>query len=188
MGFKIVSRNVRWRPFSHALGSLAIVLACTACTRATEPPPLTTQADAAPKKSGIYAVLRQGATPDEARGGDTGCVVVPYHKQYTDAGPSETMEYVAIDPSAFVPMILEGAPIAKKDEGGKTILSVTLKKEYVKPLEDFTRAHLGGKIAILVDGEVVTIHKVRSVISEGQFQVTRCTDNACEVLRAKLTK
>ena len=114
--------------------------------------------------------------------------MLTYDKKYTAPDPGEPVRYVAIDPSSFVPMILEGAPDAEKDDAGKTILSVTLKKEYVKPLEDFTRAHIGGKIAILIDGEIITIHKIRSVIAEGKFQVTRCTDNACEMLRAKLTK
>ena len=73
-----------------------------------------------------------------------------------------------------------------QDGSGKTILSVTLKKEYMKPLEELTRAQLNGKVAILIGGEIITIHKIRGVIAEGQFQVTRCTDNACEILKAKL--
>jgi preprotein translocase subunit SecD len=76
----------------------------------------------------------------------------------------------------------------KKDGGWKTILSVTLKKKYVKMLEDFTRAHHGKKAAVLLDGEIIMIHKVRRLISEGKLQVTRCTDNAFEVLSVKLTK
>ena len=134
------------------------------------------------------AVIREAATREEAQGGDTRCAVLPYDNKYTDSEPGETLRYVAIDPVSFVPLILEGAPDARKDRDVKTILSVTLKNEYIKTLEDFTRAQLGGKIAILLDGELVTLHKVRSVISDGKFQVTRCTDNACEVLRARLTQ
>lgn len=50
------------------------------------------------------------------------------------------------------------------------------------------RAHLWGKIAMVVDGEIVTRHKIRSVITGGKLQITRCVDNACEVIRAKLVK
>jgi len=109
-------------------------------------------------------------------------------KKYTDSGPDEQVKYVAIDTVSFVPLILETAPETKKDGSGKTILSGALQKEYAKMLEAFTRAHLGGEIGIVVDGEIVTLHKIRSVILGGQFQITRCTDNACEVLRNKLTK
>jgi len=58
----------------------------------------------------------------------------------------------------------------------------------VKRAEAFTRAHQGGRMAMVIDGEIVTLHKVRSVITDGKVQITRCTDNACEVLRSKLAK
>jgi preprotein translocase subunit SecD len=177
---------LRYAPWRTLL--LVVVIACAACTRPADQRKEISSNSTGPSHNGIYAVLIEAATREEAQGGDTRRVVLPYEKKYTDSGPGEPLKYVAIDPSSFVPLILEGAPESKKDGGGKTILSVTLKKEYVKALEDFTRAHLGGKIAILLDGEIVTLHKVRSVISEGKFQVTRCTDNACEVLRAKLTE
>ena len=46
--------------------------------------------------------------------------------------------------------------------------------------------HLGGKVAMVVDGEIVTLHKIRTVITGGKLQITRCQDNACEVIKAKL--
>ncbi len=162
---------------------LAVVFAGSACRKEGPQPQ-----DLEPRENGVYAVLREGTTRAEARNGDDHCAVLAYENKYTGTGAGEPVRYIAIDSDSFVPMILEGAPDATKDDGGKTILSVTLKKEYVKPLEDFTRAQIGGKIAILIDGEIVTLHKVRSVITGGEFQVTRCTDNACEILRAKLTE
>ena len=188
MRFEMPLRYAPWRPLLLPSLLLMVVFACGACTRPSDLRKEIGSNSTGPRQNGVYAVIREAATREEAEGGDTRCTVLPYDKKYTDSGPGEPLKYVAIDPSSFVPLILEGAPDAKKDDAGKTILSVTLKKEYVKTLEDFTRAHLGGEIAILLDGEIVTLHKVRSVISEGKFQVTRCTDNACEVLRAKLTE
>jgi len=75
-----------------------------------------------------------------------------------------------------------------KDGEGKSILTVSLKRKYAERAEVFTRAHLGGRIVMIVDGEIVTLHKIRSVIVGGQLQITRCTDDACEVIRAKLVK
>lgn len=176
-------RYVPWRTLV-----LVVVFACVACTQPANQRKEISSDSTGQIRNGIYAVLLEAATREEAQGGDARRVVLPYDKKYMDSDPGEPLKYVAIDPSSFVPLILEGAPDTKKDDGGKSILSVTLKKEYVKTLDDFTRAHLGGKIAILLDGEIVTLHKVRSVISEGKSQVTRCTDNACEVLRAKLAE
>ena len=76
----------------------------------------------------------------------------------------------------------------RKDGQGKSILSVSLTRTNAEKAEAFTRAHLGGKIAMVVDGEIVTLHKIRSVITGGKLQITRCKDNACEILRAKLVK
>jgi preprotein translocase subunit SecD len=68
------------------------------------------------------------------------------------------------------------------------MLMVRLAPERVKALEDFTRAHLGGEVATMVDGNIVTMQTVRSVISDGQAHISRCFGNACEVLRVKLAK
>jgi len=167
--------------------SLAAVAAGIGCTRPAEPPP---PMDSTPSvnRNGVYAVLRDAPTWTKAQDRDTACAVLPYDHKYTDSTPGEPLRYIALDPTSFVPLILEGNPDATKDTGGKTILSVTLKKEYADALENFTRAHLGGKVAIVLDGEIVTIHKVRSIISGGKLQITRCSDNACDVLRAKLTE
>ncbi len=167
---------------------LVIALVGSACVGSPGPRKEVTDNNGRPRSNGIYAVLREAATPEEAQGGDARCWVLPYDGKYTDSGPVTPLTYVALDQSSFVPLVLEGAPETKKDEGGKTILSVTLKKEHAKTLEDFTQAHLGGKIAIVLDGEIVTLHKVRSAVSGGKLQITRCTDNACEVLRAKLAE
>lgn len=167
--------------------SLAAVAAGISCTHPAEPPqPI----DSTPSVNcnGVYTVLRDAPTWTEAQDRDTACVVLPYDHKYTDSTPGEPLRYIALDPTSFVPLILEGNPEATKDTGGKTILSVTLKKEYADALEDFTRAHLGGKVAIVLDGEIVTIHKVRSIVSGRKLQITRCTDNACEILRAKLAE
>jgi hypothetical protein len=41
---------------------------------------------------------------------------------------------------------------------------------------------------LVVDGQIVTLHKIRSVVTDGKLQITRCTDDACQVIRAKLTR
>jgi preprotein translocase subunit SecD len=66
--------------------------------------------------------------------------------------------------------------------------SLTRSEEAAADLERVSREHLGQTVALVVDGEVVTMHKIRSVISDGKVQVTRCTDNACQYLYTRLTK
>jgi len=139
--------------------------------------------------NGAYAILREAPTPQEARVQRVPQVVLAYdRRKYSDATPNEPLAYVAIDPRDYVPLIIEGTPEMKTDGQGKSVLTVSLARNNVERAEAFTRAHLGGRIAMVVDGEIVTLHKIRSVITDGRVQITRCTDNACEVIRSKLVK
>jgi len=53
-------------------------------------------------------------------------------------------------------------------------------------LENFTKEHIGGKIVFMIGNEPVTIHKIRSVISGGEFKISRCTDTACKYIYGRL--
>lgn len=139
-------------------------------------------------QNGFYPVSGEAATRSEALKENHACIALIYDGKDVDSTYLSSPQFVAIDTSSFVPLILAGSPTALKDGSGRTLLGVTLAKKYVGRLETFTKAHLGGKVAIVLDGEIITMHKIRSVISEGKIQITRCYDNACEVLLSKLTK
>ena len=138
-------------------------------------------------QNGAYFILREASTPQEARVPDVSQVVLTYDRQkYGDATTNQPLSYVSIDPKDFVPLIIEGDPTMTRDGQGKSILSVSLTRANAEKAEEFTRAHLGGRIAMVVGGEIVTLHKIRSVVTGGKLQITRCEDNACEVIKAKL--
>jgi hypothetical protein len=142
-----------------------------------------------PLENGAYAVLREAPTPDNSLAEGSRQTVLTYDRsKYGNAPAGESLTYVIIDPADYVPLIIEGSPEMTMDSQGKSILSVTLTRASADKTEAFTRAHLGGRIAMVVDGEIVTLHKIRSVVSGGRLQITRCTDNACEIIRAKLAK
>jgi preprotein translocase subunit SecD len=141
-----------------------------------------------PPQDGVYAVVREAPTAAQARVQGVGHAVLLYDRKYSDSDQHEPPKYVDIDTSSFVPLILAGPPQMKKDDRGWALLNVTLAREHVKTLETFTRTHLGGRVAIVLDGEIVTMHKVRTGIEGGQVQITRCRDNACQILRAKLAR
>lgn len=144
--------------------------------------------DPAKLANGVYAVVREGLTRDEVRIEKFSCAVLVYDRKYSDADKNEPPRYVALDTSSFVPLVLAGPPDAQKDDRGWTSLSVALAREHVRTLEEFTRVHLGGKVAIVIGGEVITIHKVQTVIQDGRARLTRCGDDACKTLLLKLAK
>ena len=137
-------------------------------------------------ENGAYLILREAPTQQEARAAGSQAVLAYDRRKYSDAPPEEPLTYVAIDPKDYVPLIIEGAPEMKSDGQGKSVLTVSLARKNAERAEAITRAHLGGRIAMVVDGEIVTLHKIRSVITGGKLQITRCADNACEVIRSKL--
>ncbi len=141
-----------------------------------------------PLARGVYAVLREGLTREEAQPDKVPYAILIYDRKYSESDRDRPPEYVALDTSFFVPLRLAGPPEARKDDRGWTLLNVTLAPEHVKTLERFTREHLGGRVAIVIDGEIITMHKVRSVIEGGRVQITRCSDDACQVLRRKLAE
>jgi preprotein translocase subunit SecD len=138
-------------------------------------------------ENGAYLILREAPTRQGAGVESAPTVVLVYdRRKYSGAPPNEPLTYVAIDPKDYVPLIIEGKPEMKSDGQGKSVLTVSLTRKNAERAETFTRAHLGGRIAMVVGGEIVTLHKIRSVITGGKMQITRCTDNACEVIRSKL--
>jgi hypothetical protein len=138
--------------------------------------------------NGFYSILVEATSRGEARTDSIPNIVLVYDGKYVDSSQTATPSYVALDTTFYIPLILEGSPTTNRDGNGRTLLGVTLSRKYITKLEDFTKAHLGGRVAIVLDGEIITMHKIRSVISEGKVQITRCYDNACEVLLSKLTK
>lgn len=138
--------------------------------------------------NGIYAVLAEGQTPAEVQTVKGRHVVLVYDRKYSEADKDQQPKYVALDSSSFVPLVLAGPPRTEKDDRGWTLLKVTLAPQHVKTLETFTRDHLGGRIAVVIDREIITMHKVRAVIQDGKAQITRCFDDACRSLLLKLAK
>ena len=135
---------------------------------------------------GIYSVIRTADTEAEAGVVSEGELLLIYDGRYTGDGSTDDTTWVVLDARDPVPLLLEGTPDKRPDDRGHTLLSVTLQKKQAAALEKFTERHLNERVATLIDGEVVTMHRVRAVITGGRIQITRCTDNACEVLYSKL--
>jgi hypothetical protein len=172
------------------LAVFLLALTCLACGRSQDRSAGEQRApsDGGSLENGVYAILREASVRDSAHVAGRLYAILPYEAKYSEADADDPVIYVAIDTTSWVPLILEGAPEARPDGKGRTLLGVTLAREYVKAFEEFTTRHLGGSVAIVLDGEIVTMHKIRSIIREGKVQITRCDDNACEVLFAKLSK
>jgi hypothetical protein len=174
---------------------------CRMCLRAGLRMPLFLAA------CGLSAAIAWGE--HAAREGCTGFYLVAAMAPSADALPPPTREqrivrdsskylrdseatpvlYVLLSRRPDVVLTLANAPVLQqRGPNGFSELQLELTKEAAADLERMTRKHLGQRVALVVDGDVVTIHKIRSVISDGKVQLTRCTDNACQYLYTRLTK
>jgi hypothetical protein len=181
--FTTLKKFRNWLATTALLASVIVGPASSSAQSAARP-----AADPRSLANGVYAVLHEGLTRQEVQTEKRPHVVLVYDRKYSDADKDQPPKYVALDTAFFVPLVLAGPPEAQKEGRGWTLLNVTLAPQHVKTLEDFTRAHLDGLVAVVIDGEVITMHKVRTVIVDGKARITRCSDDACRTLLLKLTK
>ena len=131
---------------------------------------------------GIYSVLSEADTLGVADDVSPPHKVLAYDGRH--AGEIRPVTYLTVGLQPYVPLVFESPPTMASAENGFASLHVTLESRYARGLERFTTEH--DRVAVIVDGEVVTKHKVREPIRGGRFQITRCGDDACEVLYSKL--
>lgn len=154
--------------------ALGLSLLCTPCS-------------AAPVADGFYAVVKK-----EAIGGEH--PPLPEGEERLDYDPSVLGDHddplkVVVDTRSVVEMQLKEPPEKRPDTTARTQfwLGVTLTDEAAGKFETFTREHLGGTVAVVVGGRVITMHKIKSVISGGKIQISRCGDKGCQILYRELT-
>jgi preprotein translocase subunit SecD len=139
------------------------------------------------RQAGFYLVAAEAGTAaalPAARGEQR---VVRYDYKYLRETERAQPVYLLLPKTADVQLVLAKAPeLRAKGENGFPELRLELTPEAARQLEELTRKHLGGSVAFVIDGEPVTLHKIRSVITGGQFRLSRCTDTACQFIYGRL--
>lgn len=140
-------------------------------------------------RTGFYLIAAEADSAALLPAPGAGQQVVHYDYKYlrdTERGKSR---YLLLSKTADVPLVLAGKPeLQMKGENGFPELRLELTPEAAGKLEKLTREHLGGTVAFMIDGEPVTIHKIRSAITGGQFRLSRCTDTACQYIYGRLVE
>lgn len=108
-----------------------------------------------------------------------------FSKMFEEYNSDEYMRLV-IDTSDFVPLELDKTPTAEQQTEQKKLLLLSLTKDASEKLKSFSTKNLKKMVALVVDGEALTMHQIKVALTSGQLQITRCNDNACELLFVKL--
>jgi hypothetical protein len=112
--------------------------------------------------------------------------IVVYDYQFFPLADRDAASYLIISPDQYIPLKLGIEPQKEKDLEGKSKLMLQLAQDQISPLEEFTNKNLGKAVAIVIGSKVVTKHKIKEAIKGGKMQITRCSDNGCDILYTQL--
>ena len=131
---------------------------------------------------GMYAVLAESDTFEAADDVSEAHKVLEHDGRHI--GEMRPVRYVAVGLRYYVPFQFSGLPDMTQRDDELVTLSLALEDKYVGGLEGFTTEY--SRVAVVIDGEIVTVHKVREPIRDGCVQISQCRDDACRVLYGKL--
>lgn len=134
---------------------------------------------------GLYLIVKIDTAATQVDTLSSKEIAIYFSKLFEDFNSDEYLRII-IDTTEYVPLELEKAPTTEQQSKAKKILFLSLTKEASEKLKSFTTNHLMKHVALVVDGEVLTMHKIKEPITSGQLQITRCNDNACERLYVTL--
>ena len=137
--------------------------------------------------NGFYLVVREGADKKSLAPLSKTEHIILNDGHFLEKAERNPPAYIVVNTRDFIPITLSDAPKKETDDKGKPKLNLQLATSQIAPLEEFSRTNLGRTIAIVVDGQVVTCHKIKAVITGGKIQITRCSDSGCTILYSVLS-
>ncbi len=130
---------------------------------------------------GLYLIKKEGRDTKRFDSVTKSDVVVQFDKMFVEDKEQAHIRLL-IDTSDYVPLELEKSPVTEQQTETKKKLLLSLTKSASEKLKTFTAKHVMKHVAVIVDGEALTMHRIKVAITSGQLQITRCNDNACELL------
>jgi preprotein translocase subunit SecD len=135
---------------------------------------------------GVYAVERDGETEKSVLPLKEGEIMLVNRHRYQKNPGTEPPRYLVVRAAPDVALDLAGEAQADKDGDEVVAIRLKLRPKAAAALEKLTRDRRGKQLAIVVGGDVVTVHKVREVIPNGDVQITSCSPGGAEYLLKQL--
>jgi len=131
---------------------------------------------------GIYAILREGLQEMNLLPLKPGERLLTDTHPYLNKDEKEAPRFLVLQSVADVELDLAHDPTAVK-EGDKVVrILLELEPKAATALERLTNRPDGRQLAIVLGGEVVTVHKIRDTIRGGKVQITSCAGGAADYL------
>jgi preprotein translocase subunit SecD len=135
---------------------------------------------------GVYAVLHESLKEKDVRPLKDGEALVVNRHRYAKEGDKEPPRFLVVRAAPDVNLDLAGAPKAVKEGEEVVRILLKLRPKAATALERLTSDSVGKPLAIVVGGEVVTQHTIRTVIKGGDVQITCCGAGVANYLLEQL--
>jgi preprotein translocase subunit SecD len=135
---------------------------------------------------GVYAVQRDSNEEKGVLPLAAGEALLVNRHRYLKVEAKEPPRYLVVHAAPDVVLDLASAPQADKSDGEVVAIRLKLRPKAAAALEKLTRDRRGKQVAVVVDGEVVTVHKIREAIPNGDVQITSCSPGGAEYLLKQL--
>ena len=135
---------------------------------------------------GVYAVQRDSLAETDVLPLKDNEVLLVDHHRYLKTDEKNPPRFVVVHAAPEIILDLAGEPKAVTEGGEVVRILLTLKPKEAEALERLTSDRRGRLIAIILGGEVVTMHKARETIKGGAVQITSCTAGAAGYLLEQL--
>ena len=133
---------------------------------------------------GLYLIAAIDSTAAQRANPAAGVGI--WYSQLFEEFKKQALTRIVVDTNEFVPLDLSTSPKAVPQAAIKKKLLLTLTPAASEKLRSFSKKYLTRKVALVVDGEAISVENINEAISNGQLQIMKCTDKACERLYFKL--
>lgn len=136
-------------------------------------------------KDGLYFIERSDTKKSNLFPLKINEKIISFNKEFIEKTDQNKL-FLVVNINDYAPLELAEKPKTEQQEDQRKMLLLKLSDEAKEKLTVFTTKHLNEYAAMVVENEALTKHVIRSVIDGGYLQITRCTDNACEMLYTEL--
>jgi hypothetical protein len=130
-------------------------------------------------RDGVYLVDK--LISDSYRPGKINKTLITFNPSFLEEAPEEYAPLL-IFTDDFVPFEFSLPPIEQKNKLQNKILLLKLTDDASEKLKAFTTKNIKRYVVIVINGEAITIHKIKEPITSGLVQITSPTDNVYKQL------
>ena len=139
-------------------------------------------------KSGIYLVLRSDRSKSNIEPILSGERLLIDDGRFLEESERDPQEYVVVQEKSFIPFKLDQKPVEGYTDDNKPKVYLQFASKQAQDLDALTGKNVGKRIAIVIDDQIVSCHKIREALKGGKMQISRCTKESCKLIFSDLLK